>query len=315
MTCWCQVLSVILVMVMVMKISRLIEITMLLLNREKVTAGELARRFQVSPRTIYRDVEDLSAAGVPVYMARGSGGGISLLPDWSLDRMLLSPEDRESLVLAIQTLQATRLPGVSSALQKLGALFGAGEQWAQVDFSPWGSHPEEGEKFDRIRDAILQRRVVKFQYINSQGETSTREVEPMKLQFKGQAWYLHGYCRTREDFRLFRLSRVRGLTTSGENFQRQRIGQNDAADHPWGRPVKLKLKFQPALAHRVYDDFSEKAIAKNRDGTLTVTATFPEDQWVYGYILSFGCDVEVLEPAHVREIILGKLKQAIALYQ
>ncbi|MTI96587.1 MAG: YafY family transcriptional regulator [Firmicutes bacterium] len=301
-----------------MRINRLLEITMILLNKELVTARELAERFQVSTRTIYRDVDALSAAGVPVYMKQGTGGGIALLPEYSLSKTLFSAEDREGLLLAVQTLQVTKMPEVDAALQRLGTLFGEGEmeEWAQVDFTPWGSHPNEAGKFTTIKRAIISRQVLRFEYVNSAGETSWRTAEPLKLAYKGQAWYLYANCRLRNEYRLFRLSRVKGLTLLDEQFPKKEFVEIPDMEGNSSRPrmVTLSLKFQPNLAYRVYDDFAESQIERVDDGTLQVTVTFPEDEWVYGYILSFGPAVEVLAPAHVRVIVGNRLREACKIY-
>ena len=302
-----------------MKINRLVEIIVLLLNRDTITAKELAERFEVSTRTIYRDIEVLSMAGVPVYMSKGKGGGISLLEDYSVNKTFLSREDKESLIVALKTLQITKYPEIEYALEKLGTLFQDEhiEDWVQVDFSHWGSNPNESEKFITIKEAILKRQIVNFDYINAFGNKTNRNLEPMKLIYKGHAWYLYGYCKLKNDFRVFRISRIKRLCLSEEKFQRREDnGKNNMEyrDSPKDL-VNIKLKFKPEVLHRIYDDFDERHIVKNEDNSSYVTVSFPEDEWLYGYILSFGINVEVLEPQHIREIILSKMKEAIKIYE
>lgn len=139
----------------------------------------------------------------------------------------------------------------------------------------------------------------------------------MKLIFKGQAWYLWGYCKLREDFRTFRISRVKNVVITKESFERRNPDniEKRAKDEKPKEMVNLKLKFYPQALHRLYDDFDEDLIKRNADGTFDVSVSFPEDEWVYGYIMSYGCNVEVLEPDHIRRIISDRLKRALKFYE
>ncbi len=302
-----------------MKINRLLEITLILLNKKSVKAQELAERFEVSTRTIYRDVDELSAAGVPVFTNKGSGGGISLLEDFAISKAMLSEHERDSVLLALKTLQATKYPEIDAILEKIGAVFKktTATDWVHIEFSPWGSGPNEENKFLNIKKSILETKMVAFDYINADGILSHRQVEPMQLDFKGQAWYMWGYCRTRRDFRTFRISRIRNLSLTDESFKRrppQSVRDEEPATAPlnW---VTLKLRFQPENLYRVYDDYDEQRITRNKDGTYDVTMTVPEDDWVYGYIMSFGNYVEVLEPPHIRDIIRERMEKTLKFYK
>lgn len=302
-----------------MKINRLLEIALILLNKNTVTAAELADRFKVSTRTIYRDIDELSAAGVPVFTNKGSGGGIALLENFAISKAMLTEHERDSILLALKTLQATRYPEIEAILEKIGGVFkkAAAMDWVHIEFSPWGSGPNEENKFLNIKQAILTSKVVTFDYINADGVLSRRTVEPMQLDFKGQAWYLWGYCKTRRDFRTFRISRIRNLEIGSEKFVR-RPPASLKDEEPAAAPINLitlKLRFQPENLFRVYDDYDQDRITRNPDGTYDVTVTFPEDEWVYGYIMSFGDRVEVLEPPHVRDIVRQRIAKALNFYQ
>jgi predicted DNA-binding transcriptional regulator YafY len=302
-----------------MKTNRLLEITLILLNKGNTKARELADRFEVSTRTIYRDIDALSTAGVPVYTNKGSGGGISLLENYVLNRSLITEHERDSLLLALKTLQATRYPEIDAILEKIGALFKntAPADWVNIDFSPWGSGPNEENKFLDIKRAILQNRVVTFDYINADGILSHRQLEPMQLAFKSQAWYVWGYCKMRQGFRTFRISRIRNIVVTDETFTRRPLDsvQDEEPAAPPKKPVTLKLRFEPQDLYRVYDDYDEERIIRNDDGTYDVTVTFPEDEWVYGYIMSFGCYVEVLEPPYIRDNLRDRMKKALKFYE
>lgn len=304
-------------MVRILKINRLLGITILLLNRETVTAKELAERFGVSTRTIYRDIDILSSAGVPVFTNKGNGGGISLLDNYSLNRTLISENEIESILLALKTLKAAKYPEIDAVLEKIGAVFKHTEaDWVHIDFSPWASTPNENNKFIEIKKAILDRKRITFEYINSAGEKSTRKIEPMRLLFKGQGWYLWGYCVTKNDFRVFRISRIKNVKVTNEVFKRRDYIEKEQSDEKGNArpPVRLKLKFYPQALYRLYDDFDDEIIIKNADGTFSVEVQFPEDEWVYGYIMSFGNYVEVLEPQHIRDIIADRAKKLLQFY-
>jgi Predicted transcriptional regulator len=304
-----------------MKFDRLIAITTILLNKGRVTANELAVRFEVSTRTIYRDIEVLAEAGIPVYASKGNGGGIELMEGYTLDRTLLTGQESDSILLALKTLQAVNYPEIDLVLEKLGGVFknAAANDWVEADFSPWGSGPEEGQKFKLIQRAIWGRTVIQFEYAGADGKRDRRIAEPMKLIFKGRAWYLRAWCQTKGGFRVFRLTRMRDVGLTDEKFERRNDHfkiDEPLEDLPGPKTlVNLYLKFQPRAIHRLLDDYSERMITRCRDGSLELRISFPEDEWVYGYILSFGPDVEVIEPDHIRKIVCERMRQALQLYE
>ena len=302
-----------------MKINRLLEITILLLNKGTITAKELAERFGVSTRIIYRDVDVLSSAGVPVFMNKGNGGGISLLENYSLNKALISEHESESLLFALKTLQATKYPEIDAVLDKISAIFKNVDStdWVYIDFSPWSSNPNEYSKFTDIKKAILERKVITFDYINSDGGRTHRSIEPMRLIFKGQAWYLWGYCNLKQDFRVFRISRIKKVVVTSSSFIRREFKEHgkEGNRHTPVKLVNLELKFYPEVLYRLYDDFDDGLIIRNTDGTCSITVTYPEDEWVYGYLLSFGCYLEVLEPEHIRSIVAERMKKALEFYK
>jgi len=302
-----------------MKINRLLEITILLLNRGSITAGELAGRFQVSTRTVYRDIDVLSSAGVPVYTTKGSNGGIRLLENYALNKAIINDQEIDSLVFALKTLQSTRLPQLDTILEKIGAIFKHDTQldWVHIEFSPWGSGPNDDNKFLNIKASILNHNVVSFEYINSQGGKSTRSVEPMQLMYKGHTWYLLGYCLMKSEFRTFRISRIKNLTLTDQKFERRLNGNKPAGQDKWPAlsDMEIRLRLGPEVLYRVYDDYEEEMITRNPDGTCDVTFSMPVDEWVVSYILSFGNHAEVLGPAELREIIGDRLKAALKKYE
>lgn len=302
-----------------MKINRLTEIIVTLLNKDIVTAKELAHKFSVSTRTIYRDIEELSLSGIPVYMTKGKNGGISLLEEYSVNKAILSAKDKQSLIVALKMLEATNYPEINSVINKIGFMLNKEElsNWIDIDFSRWGSDFNENDKFNQIKMAILNNKAIEFSYINSYGNYSTRIIEPMKLMYKGQTWYLHGFCRLKKEARIFRITRIKDLVIKNENFIRRNVKYINTipSKQMIENMVNLKLKLRKDVLYRIFDDFDQDKVIDNKDGTYDVSIKFPENEWLYGYILSFGNSVEVIEPKYIRDIILNKMKETIKLYE
>lgn len=299
-----------------MQINRLLEIVYILLDKKMITAKELSEHFEVSQRTIYRDIDTLSGAGIPVYASKGKGGGISLLDNFVLNKSVFSDKEQIDILSSLQGLNALNVPDIEPVLNKLASMFDkSNENWIDVDFSRWGSNSAEQEKFRLLKASILNRNIVTFDYYSSYGEKTERTIEPLKLIFKGQNWYVYGFCRAKNDFRLFKITRIKNLTCLKESFKRE-IPENIWGDSQkyHNRIVKLILKIDARMAYRVFDEFEQEYIEKNPDGSFDVTAFFPEDEWVYGYILSYGNYAEVLEPKHIREIIKTKMEESLKKY-
>lgn len=302
-----------------MKMNRLFEIVTILLNKGTVTAQELADRFSVSTRTIYRDVDVLSSAGVPIYMNKGNGGGIRLLETYAISRTLISQQESETLLMAIKSLQATHYPELDSVIEKLRAIFKSTTRhdWVEVDFSPWGSSQNDKNKFSDIKRAMLQRNVMCFDYVNGEGQKSKRTVEPEKLIYKSSAWYLLAHCRQRQEQRTFRITRMKKIEVIAEIFEpKNSLKQDhDAAREDSQTPIiTLKLRFQANAINRIYDYFDDTFLWPNKDGSFTLEASLPEGEWLYSYILSFGSFVEVLEPEHIRKTIVKRVKETLTIY-
>lgn len=302
-----------------MKLNRLLEITTILLNKKTITASELAERFSVSTRTIYRDIDVLSVSGVPVYATQGTNGGISILEDYTVNRTALSNSEKESILFALQTLQSTKYPEIDVVLEKLGSIFrNTATDWISIDFSPWGANPNAYNKFTDIKTAIMQSRVIEIDYINTYNLKSRRKIEPMRLIFKSQAWYLWGFCLEKQDYRTFRISRIKRVEIRDETFDRSKVHviEGRSAETEKEKPcAHVVLQFTEEALYRLYDDFDDKWIHDNGDGTYTLEIDFPEDEWVYGYILSFGCFVKVIEPEHLRKIIKERSERITEFYK
>lgn len=305
-----------------MKLDRLLAITMLLVNRKRITATELSEYFEVSIRTIYRDIEAINQAGIPIVAYQGIGGGFEVVDNYKLERQLLNSEDLRSIMVALKAVNTTLDDHtVTNAISKIKVLAPetGPEQTEQMilDFSPWGGNKNQPIKINLIKKAIAERRLIAFHYTNYQGETISRLVEPMTLILKGFTWYFYGYCRAREDFRFFRLSRIKDLTLSSETFiRRENEPDNSLWEKEWNSEplVKLTLKFAPRLRAMVEDFFDAENIMVTADGDIMVIAEFPDNEWTYHHILSYGDGVEVLKPEIFRETISQKARSIQKIY-
>lgn len=296
-----------------MQINRLFEIVYILLDKKSVTAKELSERFEVSIRTIYRDVETISGAGIPVYMSRGKGGGISLLDNFVLNKSMLSENEQNEILTALNALNSLNRTKEQNALSKLSGLFGkASQNWIKVNFSDWHGFDS---KFETIRDAILSKKVISFEYYGKGKERTSRLVEPLQLQFNVKAWYLYAFCQSRGEPRTFKISRMENVNITERSFDRAfREGAEPIQSLNFPDFTRIVLKMDNSQAYRVFDEFSDDEVIKNDDESFTIALYYPEDEWVYGYILSFGHYAEVLEPPHIREIITERLKKSLDKY-
>ncbi|WP_251861153.1 YafY family protein [Clostridium sp. Marseille-Q2269] len=301
-----------------MKINRLVEIIIILLNRKTITSKELSQRFNVSQRTIYRDIEDLSSAGIPVYMVKGKGGGISLLENYILDKTILSNEEKENIIFALKTLGATEQLNTNNTLEKVTSLFGniSSQHWLQVDFNEWGNNKRTDKRFEKIRLATIKQRILEFKYVNSKNIRSNRMIEPYKIIFKGQSWYLLGFCCKKNDFRMFKITRMKEVNDININFQPRDISDffKRYQDNNYYSTITLKLKFNKNMLYRIVDYYNEEEILEQTDGSYLVTVEFPYNEWIYSYILSYGNNVEVIEPTFVREEVRKRIKGMLNIY-
>lgn len=296
-----------------MKQDRLFQIIYTLLDKKKVSAPELAEKFEVSVRTIYRDVDTLSASGIPIYALSGKNGGISLMPNYTFDHSLLTDKEQNEMLFALQSMKASD-QNVDLLLSKLGTLFKKENQsWIEVDFSRWGHKKVDADKFDKLRQSILNKQLLEICYLDGYGKESQRNIKPVKLIFKQSNWYLQSFCLKAQDFRTFKVNRIAKLVLLDEYYDDvDGVFENNppidsetiASDY-----ATIKLKVSSTMAFRIYDEFLPSDVEKSPDGSLIVTATRPIDGWIYSYILSFGEAIEVLEPIEVKHDLIKYLEK------
>jgi len=320
-------------------LERLIRMIYILMNKGTVTAGELAERFEVSTRTVYRDIEALSIAGIPVYCKKGKNGGISLTEEFVLNKMLITKEEQQEILAALVGLQETEVTGKTTeqeTLKKLGEFFQAEPvPWVQIDLSDWSGLRRQ--MYEDIKRAILTHHVIEFDYYGQNRPMSHRVVEPVQLQFKEYTWYLRAYCQERKDFRTFKLFRMQRLTVREETFVPKKepwenmrekeaknaesveINDSAAAEEKTQEqefPVTpLTIWIDKKEAYRVYDRFDESELKQLPDGNFIARCAYPLDEWVYSLILWFGPSAKVLEPEFIRVEVKNRVKQMMENYK
>ena len=286
-----------------MKDNRLFRILYYILEKGKVTANELADKFEVSVRTIYRDIDSISSAGIPIYALQGKGGGIEIAEDFVLSKSLLSENEKQQIMSALQGLDNTTIQRENELLTKLSALFKMkNTSWIEVDFNNWQNNKMYEKTFDDIKSAILSKNIISFTYFSSNEEETSRSVKPVRLLFKSQDWYLYALCLLRNDFRYFKLSRIKNLDIHTEEFDDsfEDILLKKEMSHE--NTVNIKVKFNRKVAFRVYDELNGE-ITEDNDGNLYTEIQIPNNHNLYNYIFSFGDGAEVLEPKEIRRQI------------
>ena len=298
-----------------MKIDRLFSIVQILTNKKMVTAGELAAHFNVSVRTIYRDIDILSANGIPIYCSQGKGGGISILDNYLIDKAILSDEEQKQVLLSLQSVNVTGQNDVGDSLVNLRNVFKKeNTDWIEIDFSNWKQSDVENKIFEDIKHSIINCRIIECSYFNTRGEISKRKIEPYKLVFKGYQWYVYGFCMMRNDFRFFKLTRIDDLVVLDETFERkENISVSTKYNTGNNEFIRVKMKISSRMAARVYDEFRKGNIEFNGEYFIVET-NIPNNEYLYTYFLAYGSDLEVLEPAEVRVEMQKLLEKIIKKY-
>ncbi|MCL2571451.1 MAG: YafY family transcriptional regulator [Defluviitaleaceae bacterium] len=294
-----------------MQINRLFEIVYLLMNKKQATANELATHFEVSKRTILRDIDTLTAAGIPIYTTQGKGGGIFIHDNFILDKTFISGDEQKQILFSLQSMSATELIETDHALSRLRSFFASpNKNWIEVDFSRWGHSEADNTKFEILKTAIINEFAVSFDYLSAYGEYKGREVYPLRLSFKSKAWYLQSFFPAENDYRVFKFNRISNMVVLDKSFI---SGDYEAPkieppeDLSASCFIYVRLLVLSHAKFRLYDEFAESDITVNNDGSFTLRMT--QGQWIYDYILSYGTAVEVMEPQYIRDEMLVRIEK------
>ena len=296
-----------------MKIDRLISIILYLNNRGRITAGELAQKYQVSIKTIRRDLDVICAAGIPIVSYQGQDGGYEILAGFKLDRSVLTGKENQIIVNLMEELSKTcPFQEMETLYEKFKSIDIDEPKGARIfiDFSTWGTHDKTNQKMKIIETAFNENRTLFFQYHNLQGEYLVREVEPIQLILKWSHWYLFAWCKEKNDYRLFKIRRMNELRI-GNVFHEYHMPKIDELDHGWTSKnvEEIKLKVSANFLKKIEDYFDDYKI----EGEF-VTFSWPSDEWLYSFILSLGPQIEVIAPLKLRQIIKERINRMQSLY-
>jgi predicted DNA-binding transcriptional regulator YafY len=302
-----------------MKIERLISMIMILLQRELVSATELAGIFEVTTRTIYRDVETLSMANIPIFTVPGRNGGIGLMPTYKVDKKLLTSKDLQNILTALHGVeQLIQSPEIKSTLTKIRAMQTEqlnDEMDFSLHFTGWQGTEELKAVAESLQAAIREHLIVKFNYYDANGTHSSRKIEPYHLMYKGERWYLQGYSYEREDFRTFRLARMANLQITNETFHARDYIVKDKIpkdELPQFYPIRLKANMR--VRDIIIERFGISVITPCNETTYYADLQLPNAENSYRFILQLGANAEMIDGGFFEKDFRKYLARVINIY-
>lgn len=308
-----------------MKIDRLVSIIMTLLDRERIGARELANTFEVSPRTIYRDIEAINLAGIPIRSVSGVGGGFEIMPEYKLDNKVFSMADLSAILMGLSSLSnVVRGDELINAFEKVKSFIPAEKakdieikaNQICIDSSPWIGSRNTQPYVEMIKTALRDHKLLCFEYTAHHGNRTLRTVEPYQLVWKGSHWYVQGYCYHRNDYRLFKLSRMSNLQMKQEAFiprdyQKPILDFEEIAET---MQTEIKIRIHNSVLDRVLEYCAYDRFVPDGDEHYIVKFPFIENDYHYDILLGFGDKCECLEPVRIRTEIRRKIQDMAAVY-
>ncbi|MEW9579185.1 YafY family protein [Bacillus toyonensis] len=302
-----------------MKLERLISIIFKLLNNEILSASSLADEFQVSPRTIYRDIEAICAAGIPVVSYQGTNGGFGIIKGYKFDKSLMGSYDILNLITVLSSLSNIfKDKEVEHTIDRLKLLdTNSNNKSLLVDLE---SHRTEPNSLMNLRKAIHEKKVIHFNYISNKNEFTSREVEPIHLHYKFRNWYMYGYCRERQNYREFRVSRMMGVTLTQEGFLQNHEIKDEAfySNRNLVGVEDVVIWVSPNSLAEALDQFVNSSKTINDDGSMTITISVYQPlqaEWLKSILLSFGSGAKVVKPMELQSILINEAKKIIKVYE
>ena len=309
-----------------MKIDRLVSIIMVLLDKKRISAQELADMFEVSPRTIYRDIDAISMAGIPIHSTPGAGGGFEIMQNYKIDKKFFSADDLSALLMGLSGLSGMmRGSEMVNALAKVKSFIPAEKandielkaNRINIDLSQWAGNSNLQPYLEIIRTALEENRLLSFEYVAHHGSKTARTAEPYQLVLKGSHWYLQGYCHKRNDFRLFRISRMLNLKLSDGAFVPRKYEKPvlEFSKILETMQIKIKIRIHKSIMDRVLDYCTYEDFTPDGDEHYIVDFPFVENDYHYDILLGFGNKCECLEPLHIRENLKQKIQEIACIYE
>lgn len=289
-----------------MKLDRLIGILTVLLQNERMTAPQLAEKFEVTRRTIGRDIDALCQAGIPIVTYQGVRGGISIAEGYKLDKSVLTSDELSGMITALKGIgSVSETAQIERILDKLGIRNEAMVSLQEPVIIDLASHYKGSltSKIALIKQAILEKRLIKFDYYYEKGEMP-RCIEPYFVIFQWMAWYVFGFCPQRQDFRMFKLTRLWNLEPCEERYVSREIPPERKSFHSYFvDDKKLVGLFHPSVKYQLIESYGLNCFTKTEEGKLRFEITYTNEAYIISWILSFGNKVKVIEPPDIAEKI------------
>ncbi|MBJ8190361.1 helix-turn-helix transcriptional regulator [Bacillus mycoides] len=302
-----------------MKLERLISIIFKLLNNEILSASSLADEFQVSPRTIYRDIEAICAAGIPVVSYQGTNGGFGIIKGYKFDKSLMGSYDILNLITVLSSLSNIfKDKEIEHTIDRLKLLdTNSNNKSLLVDLE---SHRTEPNSLMNLRKAIHKKKVIHFNYVSNKNEFTSREVEPIHLHYKFRNWYIYGYCRERQNYREFRLSRMMDVTLTQEKFLQNHEIKDEAfySNRNLVGFEDVVIWVSPNSLAEALDQFQNSSKTISDDGSMTITISVYQPLqagWLKSILLSFGSGAKIVKPMELQSILIDEAKKIIKVYE
>lgn len=301
-----------------MKIDRLIGILAVLLSKDKVTAPYLAEKFEVSKRTIHRDIEAICKAGIPLVTTQGKNGGISIMDGYRVDRTVLTSSDMQAILAGLRSLDSvSKTNKMQQLMDKL--CLGNTELMTlaspmMINLSSWYKD-SLAPKIEQIQSAILRRERIGFEYYGPSGY-SRRIVEPGLLIFEWGTWYIWGYCCERLAFRLFKLNRIQALKSLGEIFEYRLVPLPKLSPERIFPPrIEIKVLFEPEMKWRLVEMYGLGSFTEREDHRLLLSRSFTSKEEIFCWLLSFGRNARVVEPEYISAEFIKHIEGIINIYK
>lgn len=301
-----------------MKLDRLLGIITILLQKEKVSAPELATRFEVSRRTIYRDIEDICKAGIPIITYQGGKGGISIAEGFKLDKSVLTREELQSILTGLKSLgsvtDTSRIEGLIAKLSPGKEAVISLRDSILIDLA---SHYKTSlsQKINLLKQAIAENRAAGFDYYSQRGCTR-RAIEPYYIVFKWTAWYVFGRCRLRHEFRLFKLNRLWNLELTNQTFQPEEISAETLAlNRYFTDENRVVILFDKSVEYHLIEDYGPNSYEETTEGQLKFSVGYTNRDYIIAWILGFGAKAKVIEPKMLADIIKKEAKKLCQHYE
>jgi len=309
-----------------MKLQRLIAILTVLLQKDRVSATVLAEKFEVSIRTIYRDIEALESAGIPIVTHTGVNGGISIIEQYKIDKKLFTDQDISTLLTSLYSVSGS-IPEakLNHTLEKIkgliprehGRAIELTSKQLYIDMTPWSNHPRISEALKQVQKSLEESRLIQFSYTPRHGETAERTAEPHQLVLKENNWYLRAFCLERQDFRTFKLRRMENIAVLQQKFEPREFedGMTDFKDWKSDKLMVVELVVDGSLRERALDYCREEYMEDLDDGRIHIKMPFVESEMGYSVLLGMGYKCEVIAPAHIRTEVARRIALMKAVYE